>query len=178
MLKSIVGAALLAPLLALAQPVDFKGLSFGTSAEDMRRHLLDVGILTRWDCRSEAKVDASWCDADGLTYANHKTTRATFVYRNDKLASVFIEIPTKGFADAVDALTERYGKPTVVGRTKITTLGGAALEQVRYAWTPKAGGHVSATNHSSDNVLIAQFHLHSPEGLAALMATPKPKKDI
>lgn len=101
-------------------PLTFKGLAWGSSPEQFKRHLPGI---PEWTCTAEALSGSSSCWAEGGTYAGVKLDRTEGYFSNGKLVSVMLRSSEANSRDRlVQTLMAKHGVPS---ETKAKVAGKA-----------------------------------------------------
>lgn len=170
----------LAPMIAASQPLEFKGVPFGSSEDQLRAALIETA--TSFNCYPATGAEpGSTCSVHGITYGEQPTTGTYAHFANGRLSSVMVGMYGGSTRHAIDALASKYGPPS--GRksaTKRTKLG------VNYAWSGVKwrfkNGDMISVSHDAEPVDVCVVHLQSAANLQAeekLRAIkPGAKKDI
>lgn len=169
----------LAPLAAVAQPIEFKGLPMGSTLEAFKALAESGSKLT---CLAEDKNGLKTCfGSTGITYADQQILDISADFLDDKLASVTIQ-SHGGTADIIrQAISSKYGKVKATSKLRQTNPNGSLYDATLYEWKPSGGGRVSVQDHPRPHHKV-YVSLESAEKLAWFnkvnTATPRAKKDI
>jgi hypothetical protein len=162
----------LASAAAHGQPLEFKGVPFGSTEEHMRQ---SIPNLWMWDCSDDTTPGRRLCVFAGFTYANSQALGSTAYFDNDKLSMVVVNIPSAGFEDAVLAISDKYGKPRSLKRSKIQNRMGANFDQLQAEWVPNKESLVFARRYA-DTVDASSIVLATKRALAVDAAQTQRKR--
>ncbi len=149
----------MACLAAYGQPLEFKGVPFGATEEQMRQ---SIPNLWMWECSDDTVPARRICRFAGFTYANVETLGSTAYFDDNKLSMVGVTIPSAGFDDVVLALSDKYGKPRSVKRSKIQNRMGASFDQLETEWAP-----------NKETIILARRYVGTVESSSILLATKR-----
>ena len=137
-LKHLIGAALLltlSPAHAGAEKLGFKGVELGSS-------LSRIASNPRYDCRV---VNTPIADMVCSLRPNEKETIAGapidvlfYFYDQSTLTGIVVSLAEKHFQPAINALSEKFGKPSLKSDT-VKNLKGNVFEDRIFSWTRPEG---------------------------------------
>ena len=165
-------ALTLASAAAYSQPLEFKGVPFGSTEEQMRQSIPNMWM---WDCSDDTAPGRRLCVFAGFTYANAQALGSTAYFDNDKLSMVVVNIPSAGFDDAVLAISGKYGKPRSLKRSKIQNRMGANFDQVQAEWAPNNESLILARRYA-DTIDASSIVLATKRALAVDAAQAQRKR--
>jgi hypothetical protein len=128
------------------QRADFKGAALGMPIEEWRA--VNSGHFNlRYSCRAvEARFKAlgdtncTLQSSQRETIAGVEAKSASFWWYGDALSSIRIAFDSSQYIAVVDALTERWGKPTAIEEREVVTGAGARLSNTITRW--RIGGDI------------------------------------
>lgn len=180
-MRHLIAAALFAPIVSAAQqpPLDFKGVPFGSSQDDLRQ--LALTAARSFNCIDKAADGWQLCVVDGISYAGAEAKKVHATYQDDRLIMVTVYAPSEAFSNIAAALAEKFGSPKSDERGKVQNRMGATFEQQILTWAPN--GDYVAAHRFDDNLNTSKVTMASADGMAiikrrAAAMRAKQKKDI
>ena len=154
MKKSVVTIAALMCPIAMAAPIDFKGIPLGASAQEFsaahpsyycnatKTYCSTAAILSckGHDFRSPGYAECERSVIAAQTYAGLPVESIGAFFRNDRLAIVTVSMMPAQFPRVVMSLTEKYGSPTSQETNVMTNRIGTKVEARTVIW--RANGSV------------------------------------
>lgn len=168
------------PMLAAGQPLEFKGVPFGASEEQLRAALLPG--VSSFNCYAATGAQpGTTCAIHGITYAEHPTTGTYAHFADGHLSAVMISLYGASAKHAVAALTSKYGQPSRRTSTTKRTKQGVKYLWLGTEWRFKSGDRISVSL-DAEPVDVCVVHLQSAAHIQAeaLRSSIEPgaKKDI
>lgn len=169
--------------------LDFKGVEFGSSKEQLR-HTIPAfacpadpkpksicAISPLSICKSDLKNANHPCHktaTDALTYAGRPVESIIVSFAGDRMMSVSIFFGATEFEAITQAITSKHGKPANIDEHVAQNRYGAKYKNERWLWKPK-GGVISAEKHAGK--INESFVSIASEEMIAAMATEKAERD-
>ena len=143
-------------------PLEFKGLLVGSQVPiEKIKQVLPMGCAGEKDmCEWERKniperFEMSCHDFKDFTSCSGVTTIAgamadvfTKTQQDGALADITMTIHTNLYSTVMEALVEKYGKPTIVDRGIVSNGFGAQAENVTSIWTRRDSTHLMVTKYA------------------------------
>ncbi len=133
----LLGTVLLltvAPALAEAEKLGFKGIELGSSQAQ-------IASNPKFDCRIVptpiADTVCSLRPREKETIAGAPLDSLFYFYDQTRLTGIVMNLPEKHFQPVVAALSEKFGSPSLKTET-VKSYKGAAFENRIYRWTQSA----------------------------------------
>lgn len=159
-----------------AQPLDYKGVSFGADKDALREAFEQGTIFTCSTVENDEE-----CTMDRTTYAGVQVPQATVNFLNGGFSAIKVTFDPRGFEIVAEALVGKYGKPTSDTRSTVRNRLGAAFQQRELVWR-RPDGLLTAARYSvnldAGHVIIESnvYLAHMKNKLNEM--TKKSKKDI
>jgi hypothetical protein len=127
---AIAAAAALASGFAFADPLDFKGLPFGSSMAEIRDKFPEA------DCRV---TSIAGCVISNSTYAAEPAIAIVLALVDGTFQRASVRFKPESFERIAGALTSKYGQPAERNESAFETVGGLKAQQVAMLWTLPEG---------------------------------------
>ena len=181
-MKTVVATAcLLLGAAAHAQPLEFKGVQFGSDSETVRTSLYDS--IRNWFCDEPSRFPAladKTCFMGDSTYANQPVKNLTADFYGGRLGSIKMVTRAEDYSEIRAAIVEKYGKPTREVSSEVSNTFGAKFKQTKATWSLRDG--VIYLARFNDTVTAGTISISSKEYIDEYArrsaAQPKPKSDI
>lgn len=128
---------------ATPEPLGFKGIVLGSDLAQLRA---DHRIECRSACAPSADRICNLRPHERETLAGDPVSSVFWFYWRDRLTSISINLEEKHFGKAVEALSQKYGKPTLKTEM-VRNHQDSAFENRTYTWK-HANGSLTAQRYS------------------------------
>lgn len=125
-----------------AQPLEFKGLPFGSDQAAVEAKFPDARCTL-------TSTQRTMCFFTDPTYAGERVERLTLELIDGTLQRAGVAFKSDSFDNIVAALKTKYGKPGRTEESVITTVGGARAKNTFLAWKLADGGAISIARYSN-----------------------------
>lgn len=134
----------------LAQPIEFKGIAFGASLEQVQEQFKGAVCQAGWKpCEVFSIMDGLYSkDPSVMTYGGAKAKSIRGHMIQGGVEMFLIETPTDSFEQVASAMVARFGRPTRDERSSIQNRLGAVFEQRSIYWA-KPDGAITASKYGA-----------------------------